>query len=172
MIGRVALCLAVATAPVAAQAAPRTIAVGLRGGVEIHRGGFGDEHVGLQAWIPLGERLEVVPALDLLHQFPDDPLEAWNGRAWRGYLTLRGRPFRPGWLPEVGYGMTARYGQAGNAGRSLSVSDLDLSDTVVFAFAGPRWRIRPRVELYLVNILRRAGQAGGHLFFGLSTVVR
>ena len=56
--------------------------------------------------------------------------------------------------------------------RSLSVSSLDLTDTVAFALTGPRWRIRPRAELYLVNILRRAGQAGGHLFFGLSTAVR
>ena len=58
------------------------------------------------------------------------------------------------------------------AARSLSVSSLDLTDTVVFAFAGPRWRIRPYAELYLVNILRRPGQAGGHLFLGLSAVAR
>ena len=44
--------------------------------------------------------------------------------------------------------------------------------SVVFAFAGPRWRIRPYAELYLVNILRRPGQAGGHLFLGLSAVAR
>ncbi len=42
----------------------------------------------------------------------------------------------------------------------------------VFAFAGPRWRIRPYAELYLVNILRRAGQIAGHLFLGLSVLVR
>ncbi len=67
MIGRVVLCLAAAAPPVAAQAAPGSIAVGVRGGIEIHRG--------------------------------------------------------------------------------------------VFAFAGPRWRIRPYAELYLVNILRRAGRS-------------
>ncbi len=171
MIGRALLCLAAAAAPVVAQAPPRSIAVGVRGGIEIHRGGWGQKHVGLQAWIPLRDRLVVVPAVDLLHEFPDDPLGAWSGRAWRAYLTLRGRPFGQGWLPDVGYGLTAFYARAHNAGRSLKVSSLDLTDTVVLAFAGPRWRVRPYVELHLVNILRRAGQVGGHLFFGLSTEV-
>ena len=87
-------------------------------------------------------------------------------------MTLRVRPFSRGWLPVVGYGLTAHYARADNAGRDLSVSNLDLTDTAVLAFAGPRWRIRPYAELYLVNILRRAGQIGGHLFFGLSVVVR
>ena len=115
----------------------------------------------------------MVPALDLLHEFPDDPLGAWSGRAWRAYLTLRGRPFGRSWLPDVGYGLTASYTHADNAGRSLRVSSLDLTDTAVFAFAGPRWWIRPYAELHLVNILRHAGQVGGHFFFGLrATVVR
>ncbi len=171
MIGRVLLCLAVTASPLVAQQVSRPLRVGIRGGVEIHRGGWGPEHVGLQAWIPLRDRLVVVPALDLLHEFPDDPLGAWSGRAWRAYFTIRGRPFGRGWLPDVGYGLTAYYAQAHNEGRSLNVSSLDLTDTAVFAFAGPRWRVRPYVELHLVNILRRAGQVGGHLFFGLSTEV-
>ncbi len=172
VIGRVVLCLAVAAAPAAAQNGPGSLALGVRGGIEIHRGELGEEHVGVQAWIPLRDRLDVVPALDFLYQFPDDPLGAWSGRAWQTYVTLRVRPFNQGWLPAVGYGLNARYAQADNAGRSLSVSTLDVTDTVVFAFAGPRWRIRPYAELYLGNIRRRAGQIAGHLFLGLSVVVR
>ena len=172
MIGRALLCLAVTASPLVAQQVSRPLRIGIRGGAEIHRGGWGPEHVGLQAWIPLRDRLVVVPALDLLHEFPDDPLGAWSGRAWRAYLTIRGRPFRRGWLPDVGYGLTVYYVHADNAGRSLKVSNLDLTDTAVFALPGPRWRIRPYAELYLVNILRRAGQIGGHLFFGLSVAVR
>ena len=83
MIGRVLLCLAATAAPVAAEAGQESIAVGVRGGIEIHRGGFGQKHVGFQAWIPLRDRLEVVPALDLLYDFPDDPVGAWTGRAFR-----------------------------------------------------------------------------------------
>ena len=94
MIRRVVLCLAAAAAPVAAQAEPGSIAVGVRGGVEVHRGGWGPQHFGLQVWIPLRDRFNVVPALDLLHEFPDDPLGAWSGRAWRGYLTLQGASVR------------------------------------------------------------------------------
>ena len=109
MTGRVLLCLAAAAAPVAAQAVPGSVAIGIRGGVEIHRGAVGEQHVGVQVWIPLGDRLHVVPALDLLHEFPADPLEAWSGRALRGYVTLRARPFGRGWLPEVGYGLSAYY---------------------------------------------------------------
>ena len=88
------------------------------------------------------------------------------------YVTLRVRPFNQNWLPAVGYGLNARYAKADNARRSLSLSSLDVTDTLVFAFAGPRWRIRPYAELYVVNVLRRAGQPGGHVFFGLSAVVR
>ena len=172
MIGRALLCLAVTASPLVAQQVLRPLRVGIRGGVEIHRGGWGPEHVGLQAWIPLRDRLVVVPALDLLHEFPDDPLGAWSGRAWRAYFTIRGRPFGRGWLPDVGYGLTVSYAQADNAGRSLKVSNLDLTDTAVFAFPGPRWRIRPYGEIHLVNILRRAGEVGGHLFVGLSVPVR
>ncbi len=172
MIGRVVLCLAVAAAPAAAQDAPESLALGVRGGIEVHRGGAGEKHVGVQAWIPLRDRLEVVPALDFLYEFPDDPLDAWSGQAWQTYVTLRVRPFNRGWLPAIGYGLNARYAQANNAGRSLSVSSLDVTDTVVFAFAGPRWRIRPFAEVYAVNVLRRAGQVGVHVFFGLSAVVR
>ena len=172
MIGRVVLCLAAAAAPAAAQDPAGSLALGVRGGIELHRGELGEEHVGVQAWIPLRDRLDVVPALDFLYQFPDDPLGAWSGRAWQTYVTLRVRPFNQGWLPTVGYGLNARYAQANNAGRSLSVSSLDVTDTVVFAFAGPRWRIRPYAELYVVSVLRRAGQAGVHVFLGLSTVVR
>ncbi len=171
MIGRVVLCLAAAAAPAAAQNAPGSLALGVRGGIEIHRGELGEEHVGVQAWIPLRDRLDVVPALDFLYQFPDDPLGAWSGRAWQTYVTLRVRPFNQGWLPTVGYGLNARYAQANNAGRSLSVSSLDVTDTMVFAF-GPRWRIRPFADVYVVNVLRRAGQAGVHVFFGLSAGVR
>ncbi len=172
MIRLVVLCLAAAAAPVAAQAEPGSIAVGVRGGVEVHRGGWGQQHVGLQVWIPLTDRFNVVPALDLLHEFPDDPLGAWSGRAWRGYLTLQGRPFGPGWLPAVGYGLAAYYGQADNAGRSLNVSTLDLTDTVVFAFDGPRWRVRPYADVYVVNVLVRRGQPGVHVFFGVKIAVR
>ncbi len=172
MIGRVVLCLAAAVAPAAAQNAPGSLALGVRGGIEIHRGELGEEHVGVQAWIPLRDRLDVVPALDFLYQFPDDPLGAWSGQAWQTYVTLRVRPFDRGWLPAVGYGLNARYAQADNAGRSLSVSSLDVTDTVVFAFAGPRWRIRPFAEVYAVNVLRRAGQVGVHVFFGFSAAVR
>ena len=129
--------------------------------------GLGQKHVGLQAWISLRDRLEVVPALNFLYEFPDDPLGEWNGRAWRADLTLRGHLFKRCWLPDVGYGLIASYAQANNAGRLLSVSSLDLTDTAVFAFAGPRWRIRPYADVHLVNILRRAGQAGVHFFFGL-----
>ena len=172
MIGRVVLCLAAAAVPAAAQNAPESLALGGRGGMAFHRGGPDEKHLGVQAWIPLRDRLEVVPALDFLYQFPDDPLGAWSGQAWQTYVTLRVRPFNQGWLPTVGYGLNARYAQANNAGRSLSVSSLDVTDTVVFAFAGPRWRIRPYAELYVVSVLRRAGQAGVHVFLGLSTVVR
>ena len=172
MIVRVALCLAATAAPVAAQAGPRPIAVGVRGGVEIHRGGWGPEHVGLQVWIPLGDRFSVVPALDLLHEFPEDPLGAWSGRAFRGYVALQGRPSSSSWLPDVGYGLTAYYARADNTGRSLTVSTLDLTDAVVFAFEGPRWRVRPYADVYVVNILRHRGQPGGHVFLGLKTVVQ
>ena len=72
----------------------------------------------------------------------------------------------------MGYGLNARYAQADNAERSLSVSNLNVTDTVVFAFVGPRWRIRPFAEAYVVNVLRRAGQAGVHVFLGLSAGVR
>ena len=76
-------------------------------------------------------------------------------------------------LPDVEYGLTAYYTHADNPERSLRVSSLDLTDTAVFTFAGPRWRIRPYAELHLVNILRHAGQVGGHFFFGRrATVVR
>ncbi len=172
MIGRVVLCLAAAAAPAAAQDPAGSLALGVRGGIEIHRGEAGEKHVGVQAWIPLRDRLDVVPALDLLYQFPGDPLGAWSGRAWQTYVTLRVRPFNQGWLPTVGYGLNARYAQANNAGRSLSVSSLDVTDTVVFAFAGPRWRIRPFAEVYVLNVLRRADHAGVHVFLGLSAVVR
>ena len=171
VIGRVVLCLAVAAAPAAAQDAPESLALGVRGGIEFHRGGPGEKHVGVQAWIPLRDRLEVVPALDFLYEFPDDPLDAWNGQAWQTYVTLRVRPFNRGWLPAIGYGLNARYARADNAERSLSVSSLDVTDTMVFAF-GPRWRIRPFADVYVVNVLRRAGQAGVHVFFGLSAGVR
>ena len=151
---------------------PGSVALGVRGGVEFHRGGVGLKHVGVQAWIPLRDRLAVVPALDFLYPFPDDPLGAWSGQAWQTDVTLRVRLFNQGWLPAVGCGLNARYAQADNAGRSLSVSNLDVTDTVVFAFAGPRWRIRPYADVYVVNVLRRAGQAGVHVFLGLSAVVR
>ena len=143
VIGRSVLCLAAAAAPLAAQAAPGAMAVGVRGGIEVHRGGWGRTHLGLQGWFPAGERLHVVPAVDLLDEFPDDPIGAWSGHAWRGYLTLRARPFERGWLPDIGYGLTAFYARANNAGRSLRVSSLDLTDTAVLAFAGPHcehWR--------------------------------
>ena len=172
MIGRVALCLTVAAAPAAAQDAPESLALGVRGGIEFHRGGAGEKHVGVQAWIPLRDRVDVIPAVDFLYEFPDDPLGAWSGQAWQTYVTLRVRPFDRGWLPAVGYGLNARYAQADNAERSLSVSNLDVTDTAVFAFAGPRWRIRPFAEVYAVNVLRRAGQVGVHVFLGLSAGVR
>ena len=172
MIGRVVLCLAAAVVPASAQDATGSIALGVRGGVEFHRGGQGEKHVGVQAWIPLRDRLAVVPALDFLVPFPDDPLGAWSGQAWQTDVTLRVRLFNQGWLPAVGYGLNARYAQADNAGRSLSVSNLDVTDTVVFAFAGPRWRIRPYADVYVVNVLRHAGEAGVHVFLGLSAVVR
>ena len=172
MISRMILCLAAAAAPFAAEAEQGEIAVGVRGGVEVHRGGLGQQHVGVQVWIPLGDRFHVVPALDLLHEFPDDPLGAWSGRAWRGYLTLQGHPFGPAWLPAVGYGLAAYYAQADNAGRSLSVSTLDLTDTVVFAFDGSRWRVRPYADVYVVNILRHIGQPGVHVFFGIKIALR
>ena len=41
MIGRVVLCLAAAAAPAAAQSAPGSLALGFRGGIEIHRGEAG-----------------------------------------------------------------------------------------------------------------------------------
>ena len=102
MIGRVVLCLAAAAAPAAAQDPAGSLALGVRGGIELHRGELGEEHVGVQAWIPLRDRLDVVPALDFLYQFPDDPLGAWSGRAWQTYVTLRVRPFNQGWLPGGG----------------------------------------------------------------------
>ncbi len=172
MIGRVVLCLAAAVVPATAQDATRTVALGARGGIEFHRGGAGLKHVGVQAWIPLRDRLDVVPALDFLVPFPDDPLGAWSGQAWQTDVTLRVRLFNQRWLPAVGYGLNARYAQADNAGRSLSVSNLDVTDTVVFAFAGPRWRVRPYADVYVVNVLRRAGEAGVQVFLGFSAAVR
>ena len=167
MMGRLLVCVALAAAPVAAQETPRSVAVGIRGGAEVHRGGRGPGHVGLQAWVPLGDRLHVVTAVDLLPEFPDDPLGQWGGWAGRTYLTLQARPFSQGWLPGVGYGLTAYYARADNSARSLSPSSLDLTDAAVIALRGPAWRVHPYAEVYLVNVLRRAGKAGGHFFVGL-----
>ncbi len=154
-----ALSLAVAATDVGAQSGERPLEIGLRGGVEVHRGGLGHEHLGLSAWIPVRDAFHVVPALDLLGDFPADPLGAWTGKAWYGYLTLRTRPFGRGWLPVVGYGLAARYARADNPGRSLSQSSLELTDTIVFSASGPRWPVRPFADVYLVNILNRSGRA-------------
>ncbi|NKB72000.1 MAG: hypothetical protein GKR89_33400 [Candidatus Latescibacteria bacterium] len=165
-----ALILAMAANPANADQGIRPVELGIRHGIEIHRGGSGPEHIGLQVWTPVG-RFQGVVALDLLPQFPDDPIDAWNGRSWRAYSTVRERPFGKGWVPEIGYGLSANYAQAKNAGRSLKVSTFDITDTLVFAFTGPRWWVRPYVEFYLVNIIRHRGQTGLHMFFGLSALV-
>ena len=133
-----------------------SFALGGRVGIEFPRAAAGHQHVGVQAWIPLRDRLALVPALDYLYPFPNDPLGAWSGQAWQTDVTLRVRLFNQGWLPAVGYGLNLRYAQADNPGRSLNVSSLDATDTVVFAFAGSRWRIRPHAEVYVVNVLRWA----------------
>ena len=90
-----ALSLAVAATDVGAQSGERPLEIGLRGGVEVHRGGLGHEHLGLSAWIPVRDAFHVVPALDLLGDFPADPLGAWTGKALVRLPDAPHPPLRP-----------------------------------------------------------------------------
>lgn len=172
MIGRALACLALSALPLSGQALPTALTLGLRGGVEFHRGGRGDDHVGMQAWIPLSRHVVIVPALDRILGFPDDPISAWSGSAWRAYVSVRARPIDAWWLPEVGYGASLSYARATHAPSGSTRSSFDVTDAAVLAFPGPDWRVHPYAELVLVDLLRRPGKAGGHLFIGLRASVR
>ena len=119
----VLLSLALLVPPVAASAQTQESrsSVGLRYGVDVHRGGIGWKHVGAQAWLPF-KGFSLVPAVDVLPEFPDDPLDVWSGYALNAYLTIRKQPFGRGWLPEVGYGLVADYRTADNSDRSVTIT--------------------------------------------------
>lgn len=138
---------------------------GVHGGFDFSDGEVDNERIGLQASVPVVWLLTANPVFSYLYNFPDDPSGTFEGSAWQGYLTARVHPYS---FLALGYGITVVHASITIPELGISDSDTDATDVGVIALTLPKGRIRPFVEVYLIDLLERRATVGGHLLFGVN----
>ncbi|MCG8604097.1 hypothetical protein MJD09_03740 [bacterium] len=150
-----------------AQDWPSRLELGVLYGVTLDNGEFEDERIGLQATLGLWGPVEIAPAVSYFTNYPDLGSQ-FSGTAWQGYLTARVRLFGPGFPAALGYGITFARQSLKQSPSGVSSSLTDATDVAVVSLQVPGWRVRPFVDLYLLDIFERKSAVTGNLLGGVA----
>ncbi|MFQ5705036.1 MAG: hypothetical protein ACE5HT_13575, partial [Gemmatimonadales bacterium] len=117
----------------------------------------------VQALVPVLGPIELGGSFGHFYNLDEAPSAVLNPNfrfsGWEITFTGRVRPFGRGSFLSLGYGVTAVHLTVRDRPTGVTVSNTTTTDVGLIGFEFPIWRIRPFVELRVLNILDENAEA-------------